>query len=61
MISFTAAIQLNYTDSGMTVISPYDINYMTMQGQQTGSMSRDSLQMFPQGRLYTIGETQMVF
>jgi cytochrome c-type biogenesis protein CcsB len=55
------AIKINETSSGLTVLSPYDIQYMSMDDQSTGVLVRDSLHEFKNRRLYTVGGVQLVF
>jgi len=57
----TMAIKINTAGSGLTVISPYDIEYMKMSDQSTGVLKRDTLQAFERKRLLTIGETNIVY
>lgn len=55
------AIQITTTDGGLTVLSPYELNYMSMDDQSTGVLSRDTLHSFKNRRLYSIGEIQLVY
>jgi cytochrome c-type biogenesis protein CcsB len=57
----TEAVKILETDSGLVVISPYEINYMSMNDQSKGMIVPDSVQPFENRRLYSIGEVQMVF
>lgn len=59
--NFTDAIRIFETDSGLYVMSPYDLNYMQMSDQSQGVIVRDSLQEFIPKRLYMIGNEQFVF
>ncbi|MFT4662571.1 MAG: cytochrome c-type biogenesis protein CcsB [Patiriisocius sp.] len=55
------AIKINSTDLGLTILSPYEIQYMTMADQSVGTILPDSVQPFEQRRLYTLGQTQIVY
>lgn len=55
------AIQLTTTDSGVFVLSPYDINYLSMDDKTTGILIADTIHTFTNRKLYTIGEVQLVF
>jgi len=57
----TEAVKILETDSGLVVISPYEINFMSMDDQSKGMIIPDSIQPFKNRRLYSIGEVQMVF
>lgn len=57
----TEAVKILETDSGLVVISPYEINFMSMNDQSKGVIVPDSVQPFKNRRLYSIGEVQMVF
>lgn len=59
--SLTYAVQLSSTDSGMYVISPYDIEFMVMDDQSRGVLERDIWHPFKHRRLYTIEGVQLVF
>lgn len=55
------AIQLTTTDSGVYVKSPYEINYMSMDDKSTGILTADTIHLFKNRRLYTLGDVQLVF
>ena len=57
----TEAVKILETDSGLVVLSPYEINYMSMDDQSKGIIIPDSVQPFVNRRLYSIGEVQLVF
>jgi cytochrome c-type biogenesis protein CcsB len=56
----TEAVKILETDSGLMVLSPYEINYMSMDDQSRGVIVPDSVQPFKNRRLHSIGEVQMV-
>ena len=55
------AIKINETDSGLTILSPYEINYMSMDDISTSVIKKDTIQPFKNRRLYTIANVQLVF
>ncbi len=55
------AIKISETDSGLIVVSPYDINYMSMDDQSTAILKKDTAHQFKNRRLYTIDNVQLVF
>ncbi len=55
------AIKINETDSGLTILSPYEINYMSMDDKSTGVLKEDTIQQFKNRRLYTLANVQLVF
>jgi len=55
------SIQLTTTDSGISILSPYDIKYLSMDDQTTGILNADTLHAFTNRKLYTVGDVQMVF
>jgi cytochrome c-type biogenesis protein CcsB len=59
--SRTEAIKINQTDSGLTIETPYDIAYMSMDDQSKSTIVRDSVQEFRNRRLYTLENIQLVF
>lgn len=59
--TLSEAIKINETENGLTVLSPYDIQFLSMDNQSTGIIVRDSLQPFVGRRLYTVGGVQLVF
>jgi len=48
-------------NGSLTVLSPYDIQYLSMDDQSTAMLVRDSLHEFKNRRLYTVGGIQLVF
>ena len=58
---FTDAIRISTTDSGLFVITPYDLDYLQMSDQSQGSIIRDSVQEFIPKRLYMVGGDQFAF
>jgi cytochrome c-type biogenesis protein CcsB len=58
---YTDAINIFETDSGIYVLSPFDLGYFQMSDQSQGSIKRDSIQEFIPKRLYTVGNEQFVF
>lgn len=59
--TYTDAINIMETDSGLYMQSPFDISYLQMSDQSQGVLTRDSLQEFVPKRLYVIGGEQFVF
>lgn len=59
--TLSEAIKINETENGLTVLSPYDIQFLSMDDQSTGIIVRDSIQPFVGRRLYTVGGVQLVF
>lgn len=59
--TLSEAIKINETESGLTILSPYDIQFLSMDDQSTGVIVRDSVQEFKNRRLYTVGGVQLVF
>ena len=59
--SRTEAIKINQTDSGLTIESPYDIDFLSMDDQSKSVIVRDSVQEFRNRRLYTIEDISLVF
>ncbi|SFD25836.1 cytochrome c biogenesis protein CcsA [Algibacter pectinivorans] len=55
------AININYSDSGLTIESPFEGSYMTMATRAEGLLVKDSLQPLVLRSLYKIGDMQMVF
>ncbi len=55
------AIKIKSSENGLMVLSPYDMNYLKMDDQSQGMITRDSLQPFEQRRLYVIGDTRIVY
>ncbi|MGB0886744.1 MAG: c-type cytochrome biogenesis protein CcsB [Vicingaceae bacterium] len=59
--SMTESVKISETDSGLFVISPYDINYLSMDDQSKSVLKRDTIHKFKNRRLYTIDNVQLVF
>lgn len=59
--SKTDAIRIQVADSGIFVMSPYDLNYFQMSDNSEGVIVRDSLQEFRAKRLYSVNGFQFVF
>ena len=59
--SRTEAIKINQTDTGLTIESPYDIAFMSMDDQSKSTIVRDSVQEFRNRRLYTLEDVSLVF
>ena len=59
--SMTESVKINETDSGLTIFSPYDINYMSMDDQSKAVLKRDTIHEFKNRRLYSIDQIQLVF
>lgn len=55
------AIKINLTDTGLYVLSPYDLNYVSMEDSSVGILSKDTAHLFLNRRLYTIGQIQLVY
>ena len=49
----TDAVQVITNDSGIFVMTPFDLNYLQMADQTSGVIKKDSLQQFITKRLYT--------
>lgn len=58
---FTDAIRITETDTGIYVLSPFDLSYLQMSDQSEGVVVRDSFQEFYTKRLYSIGQQSFVF
>ncbi|MGE0560806.1 MAG: c-type cytochrome biogenesis protein CcsB [Flavobacteriales bacterium] len=59
--SRSESIKISELNGGLTVLSPYDIQYLSMDDKSTAVLVRDSLHEFKNRRLYTVGEVQLVF
>jgi cytochrome c-type biogenesis protein CcsB len=59
--SMSESVKINETDSGLTIFSPYDINYLSMDDQSRAVLKRDTLHEFKNRRLYSIDQIQLVF
>lgn len=55
------AIKINLTDTGLYVLSPYDLQYLSMDDQSTGMLSKDTAHLLLNRRLYSVGEVQLVY
>ncbi len=55
------AINITYTDSTLTIQSPFEAQYMVMATQQQGFLVKDSVQPLKLRSLYTIGNQAVVF
>lgn len=58
--STSESIKVFETDTGLMIISPYDISYMSMDDRSEGLIQKDTIQQFKNRRLYTLGNVQMV-
>ena len=59
--SIAESIKISETDTGLIIVSPYDIDYMSMDDQSTAVIKKDTIQEFKNRRLYTIDNVQFVF
>jgi len=59
--TYTDAIKIFETDSGLMFMSPFDMSYFQMSDQSQGMLTRDSVQPFIPKRLYQLGGEQFVF
>ncbi|MFD1614029.1 cytochrome c biogenesis protein CcsA [Gelatiniphilus marinus] len=55
------AINITYSDGGLTIQSPFEGSYLTMATQAQGIVVKDSVQPLILRSLYKIGNMQMVF
>jgi cytochrome c-type biogenesis protein CcsB len=55
------AVKIMSTDTGLIMVSPYDVNYLSMDDQSTGLLKKDTIHIFKNRRLYSIGQVQMVY
>ncbi|AXT19752.1 cytochrome C biogenesis protein [Flavobacteriaceae bacterium AU392] len=55
------AVNITYTDSTLTIQSPYEGDYLVMATQQQGTVVKDSVQPLRLRSLYTIGNQSLVF
>ncbi len=55
------AIKIMTTDTGLFLLSPHDLNYLSMDDQSTGVLGKDTLHLLRNRRLYSIGEIQLVY
>ena len=55
------AINITYSDDGLTIQSPFEGSYLTMATQAQGEVVKDSVQPLVLRSLYKIGNMQMVF
>ncbi|MBN4072593.1 cytochrome c biogenesis protein CcsA [Crocinitomix catalasitica] len=58
---YVDAINIIETDSGLMVLSPFDLPYFQMADQTEGIIGKDSLQPFIKKRLYTVQQRQFAF
>lgn len=59
--TFDEAIKILTTDSGLFLLAPYDINYLSMDDQSKAVLGKDTLHPFLNRRLYSVGEVQFVY
>jgi len=59
--SMSQSVKIMTTDSGLIMVSPYDVQYLSMDDQSTGQLKKDTIHEFRNRRLYTIGKVQMVY
>ncbi len=59
--TFPESIKISETDTGLIVVSPYDIKSMSMDDQSTAVLKKDTIHQFKNRRLYTINNVQLVF
>ncbi|MFT4602495.1 MAG: hypothetical protein ACI857_002681, partial [Arenicella sp.] len=59
--AYPDAIQIFETDTGIYVLSPYDLGYFQMSNSAEGTIVKDSVQEFFPKRLYSVGSDQFVF
>lgn len=59
--TYTDAVSIMETDSGIYVQTPYELGYLQMSDQSAGIVTRDSLQAFKTKRLYSALDKQFVF
>lgn len=55
------AIKINLTDTGLYILSPYDLDYLSMDDQSTGVLVKDTAHLLLNRRLYSVGEIQLVY
>ena len=55
------AVNITYTDSSLTIQSPYEGQYMTMASGQQGMLVKDSIQPLQLRSRYIIGNQALVF
>ena len=54
------AVKISSTNNGLNVLSPYDINSMSMDDQSQALLKKDTLHDFRNRRLYSIDKIQLV-
>ncbi len=59
--TMTESVKIFESDSGLFILSPYDINYMSMDDQSKAVLKRDTIHEFKNRRLYSIDKIQLVF
>ncbi|PCI93561.1 MAG: cytochrome C biogenesis protein [Flavobacteriales bacterium] len=59
--SIAEAIKISETDTGLIIVSPYDIDFMSMDDQSKSVIKKDSVQEFRNRRLYSIDNVQLVY
>ncbi|MBL4593528.1 MAG: cytochrome c biogenesis protein CcsA [Flavobacteriales bacterium] len=59
--SRSEAIKISETDSGLIILSPYDIKYLSMDDKSTAVLAKDTVHQFKNRRLYTVNDVQLVF
>ena len=59
--SRSESVKIMSTDTGLIMVSPYDIQTLSMDDQSTGFLKKDTIHTFRNRRLYTIGNVQLVY
>ena len=59
--SIAESVKISETDTGLIIVSPYDINYMSMDDQSQAVLKKDTVHVFKNRRLYNINNVQLVF
>ncbi|PCJ01103.1 MAG: cytochrome C biogenesis protein [Flavobacteriales bacterium] len=60
-VDHSGAIQINSTDTGLFIFSPYDVSYLRMDDKKRGVLKKDTNHLFQKRRLYTIDGIQLVY
>ncbi|MCB0409616.1 MAG: c-type cytochrome biogenesis protein CcsB, partial [Flavobacteriales bacterium] len=55
------SVKIMSTDTGLIMVSPYEMQYLSMDDQSTGFLNKDTIHEFRNRRLYTIGNVQLVY
>ncbi len=55
------SVKIISTDTGLIMVSPYEMQYLSMDDQSTGFLNKDTIHEFRNRRLYTIGNVQLVY